>query len=308
MKKIIFVLLLVVQSVLWGHLCNDVFRQASGNLAIKVDIRDGQLRINQSGTFRIYLANSMDRDIQEVGLRVKAKGFKAKVRPSNLWLTYPTLITSRRGGKPEYFEVTLSREPGLSQGKHTLRLHVTAGQRVLKSYKVGMPTEKMVIPEKSPTLKIDGNVYALEWEKTRLCTSFYEIQKRKKKNSPIQTRVRFSHDHQSLYCLVDFQKQENIDKVNLYISKNQSVDPIIISIDLQAAKVSCSLENDGIEAAITPGGTKMEIRLPFKLLHLTGQSHFYLNITREQDDRMTYWRGNAKDVSDPSVFEKFELQ
>lgn len=303
-----FVLLLVAQSALWGHLCNDVFRQAVGNLAIKVDIRDGQLRINQSGTFRVFLANTMDRDVENIGLRVVIKGFKTKVRPSNRWLSYPTLVTTRRGGRTEYFEVTLKRKPDVSQGKHTLRLQVTAGGRVLKSYKIGMRAEKMVIPEKSPTLIIDGNVYASEWEKTRLCTSFYEIRKRKKKNSSIQTRVRLSHDHQALYCLVDFQKKGILDQVNLYISKDKYAKPVNVSIDLQAANVSCSLENDGIEAAIKPGGTKMEIRLPFKLLHLTGQSHFYLNMTRKQNDRMTYWRGTTKNVSDPSIFEKFELQ
>ena len=44
-------LLLGLQSVS-AHLCNDVFAQAKDNLAVKVDIRDGQLRINQTASFR----------------------------------------------------------------------------------------------------------------------------------------------------------------------------------------------------------------------------------------------------------------
>jgi hypothetical protein len=311
MKKVLLILLLGAQFVLWGHLCNDVFRQSSNRLAIKVDTRDGQLRINQAGTFRVYLQNSMDRDIEQIGLRVSAKGFKAIARPSGNWRSFPTLITTYRGGRKEYFEVSLIRKPGVLQGKHTLKLFVTCGGRVLKSYKVGMPAEKMVIPAKSPMLRIDGSVNAAEWGNTKLCASFYEIRKRKKKNSPVQTRVRFSHDQQALYCLVDFQKKGNLDQVNLYTAKDQSAEPVNVSIDLQAAKVSCSPKapgNERIKAAIKPGGTKVELRIPFQLLQLTGQSHFFLNMTRKQDDRMTYWRGEAKNLSDPSVFEKFELQ
>jgi hypothetical protein len=311
MKKVLLLLLLGVQPALWGHLCNDVFMQAGSSLAIKVDTRDGQLRINQAGTFRVYLQNSMDRDIEKIDLRVRAKGFSAIARPANDWRSFPTLMTISNGGRREYFEVTLTRKPGVLQGKHTLRLFVTCGGRVLKSYKVGIPAEKMVIPGRSPMLRIDGSVNAAEWGQTRLCTSFYEISKRKKKTSPIQTRIRFSHDQQALYCLVDFQKKGNLDRVNLYISEDQFAEPVHISIDLQAASVSCSPKapgNERIEAAINPGGTKMEIRLPFKLLQLTGQSHFFLNMTRKQDDRMTYWRGEIKNVSDPSIFEKFELQ
>jgi hypothetical protein len=311
MKKVLLILLLGTQVVLWGHLCNDVFRQASSSLAIKVDTRDGQLRINQAGTFRVYLQNGMDRDIERIGLRVRAKGFSAIARPSNNWRLFPTLMSLSNGGRREYFEVTLTRKPGVLQGKHTLKLFVTCGGRVLKSYKVGMPAEKMVIPLRSPMLIIDGSVNVTEWGNTKPCTSFYEIRKRKKKNSHIQTRVRFSRDQQALYCLVDFQKKGNLDQVNLYISEDQSAEPVNVSIDLQAASVSCSPQipgNERIQAAVNPGGTKMEIRLPFKLLQLTGQSHFFLNMTRKQDDRMTYWRGEVKNVSDPSIFEEFELQ
>jgi hypothetical protein len=311
MKKVLLILLLGTQVVLWGHLCNDVFMQAVNRLAVKVDTRDGQLRINQAGTFRVFVQNSTDYNIENIGLRVRAKGFKAKVRPSRRWVLFPTLINTLNGGGTEYFEVTLTRKPGVSQGKHKLQMYLTCSGRALKRCDIGIPAEKMVIPGKSPTLQIDGNVNAVEWGNTKLCTSFYEIRKRKKKNSSIQTRVRFSHDQQALYCLVDFQKKGNLDQVNLYISKNESAEPVKVSIDLQSANVSCSPQSPGnerIQAAIHPESTKVEIRLPFKLLQLSGQSYFLLNMTRKQDDRMTYWRGEVKNISDPSVFEKFELQ
>ena len=52
-KLVLVALLAAVPTMALAHLCNDVFRQAKDNLAIKVDIRDGQLRIGQSASFRV---------------------------------------------------------------------------------------------------------------------------------------------------------------------------------------------------------------------------------------------------------------
>ena len=64
------ILCLSVSGVVFAHLCNDVFIQAKDNLVIKVDVRDGQLRIGKKGSFRIYLLNTMDRDIVDIRLDV----------------------------------------------------------------------------------------------------------------------------------------------------------------------------------------------------------------------------------------------
>jgi hypothetical protein len=69
MKKVLLFLLLGVQPVLWGHLCNDVFMQAGNRLAVKVDTRDGQLRINQASSFRVYVQNSTDYSIENIELQ-----------------------------------------------------------------------------------------------------------------------------------------------------------------------------------------------------------------------------------------------
>ena len=85
-KTIILIILIgLVPVTVLAHLCNDVFMQAKDNLAVKVDIRDGQLRINKDAKFRVYLFNSMDR------LQVLTRDFQTKVTPSPEWRNYPGL-------------------------------------------------------------------------------------------------------------------------------------------------------------------------------------------------------------------------
>jgi hypothetical protein len=68
-----------------AHLCNDVFAQAKDNLVVKVDVRDGQLRISDTGTFRVYLLNTMDRDIERIELEIQSNEFDAEVTPGKNW-------------------------------------------------------------------------------------------------------------------------------------------------------------------------------------------------------------------------------
>ena len=91
-KTIILIILIgLVPVTVLAHLCNDVFMQAKDNLAVKVDIRDGQLRINKDAKFRVYLFNSMDRDISQIRLQVLTRDFQTKVTPSPEWRNYPGL-------------------------------------------------------------------------------------------------------------------------------------------------------------------------------------------------------------------------
>ena len=90
---LIFFLILFISDS-FSHLCNDVFVQAEDNLAVKVDIRDGQLRISDTGSFKVYVLNTMDRAIQKLNLVVESEEFDVEVKPSPTWGMYPYLDTA----------------------------------------------------------------------------------------------------------------------------------------------------------------------------------------------------------------------
>ncbi len=116
-----------------AHLCDDVFIQAKDNLAVKVDVRDGELRIRDTGSFRVYLLNTMDRDIVDINLHVLSDEFDATVKPSSEWKNYPELKTNRNGGRKEFFEVELKRKPGTKAGAYKIRLELTGGSSKFKT-------------------------------------------------------------------------------------------------------------------------------------------------------------------------------
>ena len=131
MKKlfVLVVVSLVIPVAAEGHLCNDVFVQAKDNLVVKVDVRDGQLRISKTGTFKVYLLNTMDRDIAKIYLEVQSSDFDAEVKQSSDWRGYPVLKTTKRGGKKECFEVELTRKRGTKEGKYKIGLLLHGGNR-----------------------------------------------------------------------------------------------------------------------------------------------------------------------------------
>ena len=100
-------------TLLAAHLCNDVFQQAQDNLAVKVDIRDGQLRISDRSKFRVYLLNTMDRRIDDIHLEVVTDDFEATVTPASEWSGFPRLRTNKK----QYFDVELRRKSGTEAGK-----------------------------------------------------------------------------------------------------------------------------------------------------------------------------------------------
>ena len=184
------------------------------------------------------------------------------------------------------------------------------------------------IPKKPGSLKVDGKVKSSEWRKAYLCTAFYEYKKARRymENYPAsqQTRVRFCHDGDNLYCMVDFQKKKKgstEDVVKLYISKDQDSKPQIVSVDMQKGKVTCPAGSEGIEAKPDPVGTKIEFKLPLALFGIKepednkdkkekdkSPKTCCVNLSRECGGVTTYWRGNSASVEDPVVFATFVLE
>ena len=66
-----------------------------------MDIRDDQLRINTSAKFRVYLLNTMDRDIIDISLGIITDDFDTVVTSSPGWRSFPFKLLNIRG--PNFF-------------------------------------------------------------------------------------------------------------------------------------------------------------------------------------------------------------
>lgn len=324
MKRILVVgiTILALSVAAQAHLCNDVFVQAKDNLVVKVDVRDGQLRISKTGSFRVYLLNTMDRDIDKIQLDVITNDFDANTKPADDWRGFPRLRTATRGGKKEYFDVELTRKKGTREGKYKIALHLHGGGRnkVFKTVDINDAMALMTVPEKPKSLKVDGKVKSTEWKKGLLCASFYEYKRsgRYMQNFPAtqQTRFRFFHEKGDLYCCVDFQKkskEDSEDKARIFISKDQDSEPKEVVIDIQKKEVTFDGNSEGIETEVDSKGTKMEIKIPVPFLALEGDDKdkkakvICVNLVRECGGATSYWRGNSASFKNPVVFANFVM-
>lgn len=315
MKRVLLAVSVAVllATPLLAHLCNDVFVQAKDNLAVKVDIRDDQLRISKSGAFRVYLLNTMDRVIDNIELEVRSKEFDAKVKPSPEWRGFPRLETVLKGGKKEYFEVELTRKPGTAQGKYKIELHLFNGRdsdMVFKTVDMDEAISLQKVPKASPAPKLDGGIDSAEWGKALACDSLYEYKRRKQYmencETDVQTRFRFQHDAANLYCAIDFQKLGKSDTARIYVAKDYDSAPAVIEISPQSN--TATLDGSPCpEMKVVVKDTKVELSAPLSKLGVSGGKSFYVNMTRSRDKIETYWKGNKSSVSNPLVFAKFVM-
>ena len=317
-RLLVVILCFSFSSVAFAHLCNDVFVQAKDNLAVKVDIRDGQLRIGKEASFRVYLLNTMDRNIDEIRLRVKSRHFDAEVAPSPQWRTRPALKAVKRGGKKEYVTVTLRRKPGVPDGRYKigLDLYSKRQRRTFKTVDLDTAADINDLP-KAVGINIDGRADRREWGKAYLCTSFhcYRKEKRYMKNYPArdQSRFRVSYDDDYLYCLLGFQGGEGAqaDQVSLYAAGSTDAEPVVITFDRGSGRAAGAGGTAGVECRKTPDGNRIECRIPRTLLGIQGLNNFHLNftrvVTRGNKKEISYWRGNAYSVQDPMVYGQFRI-
>jgi len=285
-----------------AHLCNDVFEQAKDDLAVKVDIRDGQLRINKEATFRVYLMNTMDRDIADINLKVESDAFDATVSPSKSWKKFPVLRTTRKGGQKEYFEVTLRRKPNLPDGKYKINLTLFNGRdasMVFKTLDIEEAADIQKLPE-APNLTIDGVIKKEEWQNSILLSNFYNYEKKGKyffstilKNQP---RIRLMADKTNLYISAKLEEGQNME---LLITDKRDDKPKVFSIDLNKAKI------EGSQNAVVKSSTDgAEIKIPLSSIGIKDDS-FLLNLVVKKENQISYWRGNSFSFQDPLVFAEF---
>ena len=299
-----------------GHLCNDVFAQAQDNLAVKVDIRDGQLRIGEEASFRVYLLNTMDRGIVSINLEVLSDHFEAKVEPSPDWRDFPSLKTSKRGGGKVYFNVMLRRKAGVPDGRYELGLRLFNGRRRSQEFKtVDLAAAAATHRLRHGAVTVDGKATREEWDNSIICTEFHEYVKagRYYENKPAreQTRARFKVDKEYLYCLLSVQGGDTAarDCIAIYASPTMDQKPARIILDRRQGTVNADL-GDGSAVTVKPvrGNAVLECRIPRALLGLEKRSDFYLNLTRmvsnDGRERISYWRGNQLSLSDPVTYDR----
>lgn len=286
-----------------AHLCNDVFAQARDNLAVKVDIRDGQLRINQKASFRVYLLNTMDRNIADIRLEVVSPDFAATVEPSPAWKGFPSLKTTRRGGQKEFFTVTLKRQRGTSDGKYDIGLRLFNGKQPTMEFKTVDLADAMAIvkvPRCPAALKIDGAVHKTEWAGAALCTGLQAEGKRGKytvkEQADAETRIRVFADARNLYALVTCPDAGANDQLNLYLASDADAKPGCIGIDLKTG----ALSNAPAAALSRVSADGIEIQIPLAALKLGQQ--FLLNLARNRDGALSVWRGNCASLENPIVY------
>ncbi|MBN1257578.1 MAG: hypothetical protein JXA52_07720 [Planctomycetes bacterium] len=325
----IIVFLLLIQPQILAHLCNDVFMQAKDNLAVKVDIRDGQLRIGKEAEFRVYLLNTMDREIASIYLEVLTEHFIPTVTPSPSWASYPSLQTKDKGGKKEYFTVKLQRKENLPDGQYEIKLRLIdapkKNSKVFKTLDLNEASGVGVIPA-TTSVVIDGKAEREEWQDGFLCQDFYTYEQenvgaRKNflTNQPAQekTRFRLLCDDKNLYCLISFSDAADPakqDSTTIYLAHDMDDKPATITIDRHSLAVACSQPMTGIIAKATESKKMIECQIPFSALGLlkdTGQEQtdvmqFLLNFTRNLtingQKKVLYWQGNDLSFLDPVIY------
>jgi hypothetical protein len=291
-----------------AHLCNDVFDQAKDDLAVKVDIRDGQLRIANEGAFKVYMLNTMDRDIAQINLSVDSDAFTSEIKPSPDWKTYPRLSTVKKGGKKEFFEVTLKRKGNLPDGKYQIKLVLfnPKDKREFKTLDLENAADIQSVPL-AKSVAVDGNCPESEWKNSLLCSSFYSYHKEGKYmgTSPVKTQPRFRlmADTQNLYCMMNVEAGA---ETTIYLCPDNDSTPVKIIIDPNAKATSSKGDSAGID--VKKGDRDIEVKIPFSSVGISNSKRFFANIAVKKGDDVSFWRGNAVSVDNPVVYAEMVTQ
>ena len=313
------VTLLMCTSAVEAHLCNDVFAQAQDNLAVKVDVRDGQLRISEEASFRVYLLNTMDRNIVSIKLEVVSEEFKAEVTPSSDWDNYPSLKTTNKGGEKVYFDVKLKRKPDVPDGRYEIGLRLYNGRnrdQIFKTVDLESAAGAHRLENKSQ-IQVDGDINREEWGDAYLCTGFFEYIKKgryfENRKAEHQPRFRVSASEKYLYGMLGFVggKDAEKDVATLYVASSSDAEPVKVQFDRIRGNVECEGDASRIKIAKSEQsrGEVLECRIPRDMLGIEDTDEFYVNFSRSVrkngEEQVSYWRGNKFSVTNPVVYDKF---
>jgi hypothetical protein len=92
------------------------------------------------------------------------------------------------------------------------------------------------------------------------------------------------------------------------VAKDYESTPTMIIANLQEQKAFIKGTPEfTIQTAVK--GTKMELALPLKILPVTEQGPFYVNVIRKVGGhRLIFWRGTVLSCTEPVTYQKFMFQ
>ena len=303
----------------WAHLCNDVFAQAQDNLAVKVDIRDGQLRVGQDAAFRVYLLNTMDRAIASIGLEVVAPQFDSTVQPDPGWNGFPALEAVKKGGTKQHFTVTLTRKQGVPDGKYKIDLRLFNPNDKSKEFKtvdVGSACSTHAL-KPATGITVNGAATQTEWQKTVLCTDFYAYKQEgsffANQRAEDQSRVRIAADKDNLFCLLGLEGRADAEEdiAAIYAAPTPDDTPRVVRIDSVSGRVTTEGNASAVVVKKSADGKQLECSIPRSLLGIAQAKSFLLNLTRTTRkggrEDTDFWRGNPMSLQNPVVYDKFVI-
>jgi hypothetical protein len=331
-KHLVVIACLLIPSLAIAHLCNDVFAQAKDNLAVKVDVRDGQLKIGKKASFNVYLLNTMDRPIAEIFLRVNSPQFTASVTPDPNWKRYPKLNAVKRGGKKQFFTVTLKRKSGVADGKYKIGLQLYS-KKMRLDFKTIQLADAAAICEipRAGKITIDGSGKTAEWGEAHIfggskgSGSFTAY---KKDPSTADTRgkiylgdmeatygtsVRMMADDDYVYCLFTMMDADGAksDKATIYAAGSTDGKAAKITFNRVTKKIESTVGTKGLEYKVHATKPWVECKIPRALLGIKDAKSFHLNFSREAGAKagkeLSCWRGNRYSVDKPIVFAQFKV-
>ncbi|HOX06524.1 MAG TPA: hypothetical protein PK280_08995 [Planctomycetota bacterium] len=312
-------------------LCNAKM-QVKDNLSIRMGVRDGQLRLGESeGSFRIYLVNTMNRALFDLKLVATGPEFDAKIEPSPDWKEYPTLETAVRGGREQYFTVTLKRKPGVADGKYKVGLHLWSSHAGYKEpwkfveLDLAAAQEVLTVPADAK-VQLDGKVEEEEWKVGLLCTDLHCFAATGKKhpawvlpfyqNLPAKesSRFRLSADGEKLYCLMQLPGGDGAkaDSASLHLASGPEAKPLTVTVNRLTGEVTSSEPVAGLVIKADAERRAFEIAVPRSALGAKDAVTFRANFSRaltdaEGKDQSSFWRGNAMSLKIPASFPEFRV-
>ncbi|HOL49725.1 MAG TPA: hypothetical protein PK165_02405 [bacterium] len=273
----------------YGHLCDNVFRQAD-KLIVKPETYN--IVVKDKTTFKIFLQNNMDRGIAEIRLLAESPAFDFQIYPEKMMIPKDQRV---------YFEVTMIPKPSTSSGNYPVTFRLVGGGRQFKSFSLDIAGDKKdsgeIKKEKQETRqapatktqsilpvrranqspKIDGRIVEECWKNAGVAGNFCLFNQGK----PVyQTVGLLAYDTEAMYLAFYCregtpEKISDKDKIEIQISPDQT-GKSYYSITLTGdEKIFCkrtgfngesqTVSINGLRYAISRGVTAwmVEIAIPF---------------------------------------------
>lgn len=216
MNRIIFIILQIVlylflfDSVVYPHLCDNVFRQAD-KLIVKPE--NYNMIVKDEATFKVFLQNNMDRAIAEISLLAESSVFDFTITPDKMSIPKDQRV---------FFTVTLRPKSEVKTGSYPIHFRLLGKGREFESVSLDIQgvvegvtaeVEKaeeidlanlLTVKPTSHSLQLDGVLGEELWEEASVASNFSSL---KGGGAIYQTVVLITYDEEYLYfgihCLND---------------------------------------------------------------------------------------------------------